>query len=198
VFPGIFSSIDSFTENVVHAYFDRHGCAPSWLAGLGDLAGYLEPPHHSQFYLLDERHGIRLTGTPDGILAHAGGGYVVVDYKTARFTGHQDELRPMYEIQLNVYAMITEACGIGPVTGLALVYMEPLTDRCRDDGACHEDGFRMDFGAHILPVECNPDWVGPLLSQVRGIHDLKSPPPATEGCKDCTILEGLLSLVGAG
>ena len=198
VFPGIFSSIDSFTKNVAHAYFDRHGCAPPWLADLGDVTGYVEPPHYSRFQLVDEHYGVRLTGAPDGILVRAGGGHVIVDYKTARFTAHQDELLPMYQVQLNVYAMIAEACGIRPVTDLALVYMEPLTDRCTNDAACRKNGFRMDFGAHILPVERNPHLVDPLLARVCEIYHLTSPPPAAEGCKDCAILERLLSLVSGG
>ena len=29
IFPGIFSSIDAYTKNVVHGWFDRHGDGPS-------------------------------------------------------------------------------------------------------------------------------------------------------------------------
>ena len=34
----------------------------------------------------------------------------------------------MYEVQLNAYAVIGEQKGFAPVSGLALVYTEPVTD----------------------------------------------------------------------
>jgi hypothetical protein len=34
-----------------------------------------------------------------------------MDYRTAKYTGAQDKLIPMHEIQLNVYALIGEPCG---------------------------------------------------------------------------------------
>jgi hypothetical protein len=67
IFPGIFSSIDSFTKNVVHAWFDHHGRAPSWLAELGPIKGYRHPPHYSKFNMVVEEYKILLTGSPDGV-----------------------------------------------------------------------------------------------------------------------------------
>ena len=45
IFPGIFSSIDSYTKNIVHSWFDTHGCCPVWLSELGEIKGYVNPPH---------------------------------------------------------------------------------------------------------------------------------------------------------
>ena len=39
IFPGIFSSIDSYGKKLVHGWFDRHGGSPPWLAGLGKVKG---------------------------------------------------------------------------------------------------------------------------------------------------------------
>ena len=58
VFPGIFSSIDSYSKRVVHSWFDNHQVPPVWLGGLGEIVDYLPPPHHSKFLL---------TGSPDGV-----------------------------------------------------------------------------------------------------------------------------------
>ncbi|MHC4767642.1 MAG: hypothetical protein ACYTEI_02895 [Planctomycetota bacterium] len=44
IFPGIFSSIDAYTKRMVHDYFDRHGVPPEWLAPLGPITGYRNPP----------------------------------------------------------------------------------------------------------------------------------------------------------
>ena len=116
IFPGIFSSIDAFTKRVIHAYFDEHGTSPPWLGDLGPLVGYREPPHFSAFNIVDEEYAILLTGMPDGIFVGPDGSFMIVDYKTAKFTANQDALLPMYDIQLNAYAIIGEQCGFASVT----------------------------------------------------------------------------------
>ena len=129
IFPGIFSSIDSYTKHVVHGWFDRHKSAPEWLADLGPLSGYVDPPHHSKFRFLHAGTNILLTGSPDGVFVLPDGSYMIVDYKTAKHSGSQDDLFPIYETQLNAYAVIGEACGLTPVSKLALIYTEPITDK---------------------------------------------------------------------
>ena len=54
VFPGIFSSIDSYTRKVVHQWFESHGEAPPWLSHIGRITGYRPPPHYSSFGIIDE------------------------------------------------------------------------------------------------------------------------------------------------
>jgi len=89
IFPGIFSSIDAYGKSIVHGCFDRQKSPPVWLASLGDIVGYCEPPHYSKFSVLDENTGVVLRGTPDGILAMRDGSFVIIDYKTAKFTAHR-------------------------------------------------------------------------------------------------------------
>jgi hypothetical protein len=120
IFPGIFSSIDSYTKNIVNGWFDNHGCCPSWLTELGDIKSYINPPHYSKFQFFDKTTNILLTGGPDAIFLKTDNSYIIADYKTARFTPTQDSLLPMYEIQLNSYALIGEQYGLKPVTDLAL------------------------------------------------------------------------------
>ena len=100
IFPGIFSSIDSYSKKVVHGEFDK-GRAPAWLAPLGPLTGYREPPSAHRFRVPLAEHGILLTGAPDAIFERADGTLVIADYKTSRFTPHQDRLLPVYRVQLN-------------------------------------------------------------------------------------------------
>ncbi|MBZ5672349.1 MAG: PD-(D/E)XK nuclease family protein [Acidobacteriia bacterium] len=197
IFPGIFSSIDSYGKRLVHAWFDRHQSAPPWLAGLGDIKGYRPPPHFSKFSTLDRETGIVLRGTPDGILVRRDDSHVIVDYKTAKFTARQDELFPMYDAQLNAYAFIGEQCGFSPVSGLALVYTEPVTDNAAaaKDGNLTEAGFVMDFSAHVLPVDLAPQRISKLLAKVREIYHRKRPPESRQGCKDCALLKNLIAVV---
>ena len=198
IFPGIFSSIDAYGKRLVHGWFDRHQNAPPWLRPLGNVTGYRNPPHYSKFSILDPQTNVILRGTPDGILVMGDGSYLIVDYKTAKFTAHQDALFPMYDIQLNAYAFIGRERDVHPVSGLALVYTEPVTeDPAASRDSNHTDsGFLMEFSAHVRPVDLAPDKIPPLLAKVREICDLKRPPKGKKGCKDCALLQGLLDLSG--
>ena len=198
IFPGIFSSIDSYGKRLVHGWFDRHASAPPWLNRLGDIRGYRHPPHYSKFSILDQETQIILRGTPDGILVMHDGSHLIVDYKTAKFTAHQDELFPMYEVQLNAYAMIGEQKGFAPVSGLALVYTEPVTDdaTAAKDANHTGTGFVMEFSAHIQPVGLKLEKIPPLLAQVREIYERKRPPQPQEGCEDCVLLQNLIEIAG--
>jgi PD-(D/E)XK nuclease superfamily len=202
IFPGIFSSIDSYSKKVVHGWFDRHGAPPAWLAPLGSITGYVNPPHYSKFRVLDEKNNVVLRGAPDGILRRRDGSWVIVDYKTAKFTANQDLLLPMYAVQLNAYAYIGERCEaklrLSPVAALALVYTEPLTgdDAAHNDGNADAEGFRLGFGCHIEPIKLEPERIPVLLQTVRKICDLEKPPEGKSGCKDCDLLRDLLRLAG--
>jgi hypothetical protein len=123
IFPGIFSSIDSYSKKVVHGQFDRSGM-PGWLAPLGELKGYKDPPSAQRFRVPVEEHGLLLTGAPDAIFERADGTLVIADYKTSRYTQNQDRLFPMYRVQLNAYAYIARRLGWNAVSALALIYTE--------------------------------------------------------------------------
>ncbi|MFZ0963830.1 MAG: PD-(D/E)XK nuclease family protein [Terriglobia bacterium] len=199
IFPGIFSSIDSYGKRLVHGWFDRHHIAPPWLSELGNIKGYRNPPHYTKFSILDRESDVVLRGTPDGILVRPDDSHLIIDYKTAKFTAHQDELFPMYEVQLNAYAMIGEQKGFAPVSGLALVYTEPVTDEAAaaKDANQTGTGFMMEFSAHIQHVDLSPGKIPPLLAKVREIYGRKRPPQPQEGCEDCALLQGLIDVAGA-
>lgn len=198
IFPGIFSSIDSYTKQIVHGHFDCNSCFPQWLDGLGELAGYREPPHYSKFKIVDETSGVTLWGTPDGVFMKSDGSYVIVDYKTAKYTGTQDKLMPMYQVQLNAYAMIGEMCGIvKPVSDLALIYMEPVThrDAAIDVSNYRDGGFAMEFTANIHRIELNTSVIPGLLAKTREIYELSQAPSSRDGCKECLLLDAMVDVV---
>ena len=195
IFPGIFSSIDSYTKRAVHSWFDLQGIAPAWLAGLGEVIGYVPAPHYSKFNIVDPETNTLLTGAPDEILVLRDGSHVIVDYKTAKYTGAQDSLFPLYAAQLNAYALISEQCGPQPVSALALVYMEPVTDQAaaQADANHRSDGFAMGFAANIHPVTLNPGMVRPLLRKAHEVYAAKAAPMRRTGCSDCNLLDELTS-----
>jgi hypothetical protein len=197
IFPGIFSSIDSYSKRLVRDWFEEKAKSPSWLSELGPIHPCRKVPHFSEFQVLDERYNILLTGAPDEIFLLKGG-TLIVDYKTARFTDVQDELLPMYWVQLNTYARIATACGFGPVKGLYLVYFEPLTDGDRSYAdCCTEDGFHMKFSARPVKVELDLKMLEPLLAQARTLCDIPTPPSGRPDCEDCIRLEKLTAALAA-
>ena len=198
-FPGIFSSIDRYNKLIVHNHFDREGHAPPWLAELGETGEYLEPPHWSSFKTLDEETGITLRGEADGIFKLAGGSYVIVDYKTSRYSPAQQGMFKNYEVQLNAYALIAERLGLSPVSKLALVYMEPATDAetAQEPSLIDSRGFTMGFLARVVEVELRQEkLLPPLLRKARRIWDMPTPPSGIGDCKDCAAVSGLIEALG--
>ncbi len=196
IFPSIFIHIDTYVKRLVHGWFDRHQATPPWLAALGDIKTYREPPHHSKFGVLAPDSSVFVSGTPDGVFVRGDDSYLIVDYKTAKFTEYQDTLFPVYDAQLNAYAYIGERNGLSPVTGLALVYTEPVTDDSAvgDDAHTIANGFALDFSAKILPVRIEPEKTPALCRRAREIYDLASLPDSRVGCKDCDLLEVLIKV----
>ena len=190
IFPGIFSTIDSFSKKVTWQYFDKFKRVPPWFDSFGQFTGLFPVPHWSQFFVDDSETGIRLTGVPDDIFAMADGRYFIWDYKTAKFTENQDALLPLYRVQLNGYALIFEKLGMGEVGGLGLCYYEPQGDAPLGglDAVLQEDGFTMPFTAHLKEVELEPEGiVRPLLADVRRYADMEDGPEGRDGCPDCAI-----------
>jgi hypothetical protein len=164
---------------------------------LGKIDGYRQPPHYSKFNHVDARLGIKIQGSPDAIFTRRDGSQLIADYKTARFTDKQDELFPMYEIQLNAYAMIGDRSGFAPVSELALIYMEPFTheEAAASKRNRRSNGFAMEFSAHILSVTINSKRLRHLLMKVRDICDRTKPPSSRPNCGDCGLVERIVQSV---
>ncbi len=190
-FPGIFSSIDSYTKKVVHGYMDQHRSAPTWLQDIGNITGYIDPPHYSKFQIPLKDYGLLMTGVADVIFTLKDGTICIADYKTATFSKAQGILMPQYQVQLNGYAMIAEKIGLGKISKLALIYMEPQTtehDATAKDNN-HNNGFKMNFQANIVNVELAPDkFLSPVIKKARKLLDLNIPPQSTANCKECNLL----------
>jgi hypothetical protein len=198
IFPGIFSSIDSYSKKITLTYFRQHGRIPPWFDGFGELGQPIPVPGWSKFQVLDPESNILLTGIPDEILRHPEHGIWVGDYKTARFTDTQDALGPMYEVQLNCYGLIAPRIGLGPVYGLGLLYYEPVTDLedTDPDLLIRDDSFFLEFSPKLKPIKLDQNIIPPLLKRVREICGLSEPPSGRPDCRDCFIVETLLKGIG--
>jgi hypothetical protein len=148
--------------------------------------------------MLDSETNVLLTGVPDEILRHPKKGVTILDYKTARHTPTQEELTPMYEVQLNCYGVIAEKIGFGRVWGLGILYYQPLTE-LRDldcESLIRDDRFFLQFSPKLKPVNIEPDILPPLLNRVREICDNAECPKGRPDCRDCNSLEGILRATG--
>lgn len=210
--PGIFSSIDAYTKKVIHATFDKDKRLPNCLQDIGNVEGYVDRLHYSWYKHEDREIGITLTGTPDDIFRLRDGSYYIVDYKTARVTKTQDELFPLYDVQLNAYAYIAEHLSLNienfggnkifrrlKVSGACLVYFEPQTHIEEGEllGLAYEKGFDMRFKAKVKSVKLHPDHlIPPLLSKARMLYDLEQAPEHIAGCRNQNLLNQLFSIGG--
>ena len=198
-FPGIFSSIDSYTKACVHEMIDRRygnddkSLLPEWMQQIGDIVSYEKVPHHSKCRYTDQKSGIVLTGMLDDIWLRVDGSRVIVDFKTAKFTENQDKLFPLYEIQSVVYSIL-----IDPKADLYLIYFEPDTDK---ESACDniiDKGFSMCFHAVVVPVVNDKSKVRQALSRTREIYEMSAAPEGRVGCKDCQNLDLVMSSLWQG
>ena len=197
IFPGIFSSIDSYTKKITNVHFDKDSKLPEWFVNYGLSGKPVKVPGHSNFKVHHQETDILLTGVPDEILYDEDDkSYFILDYKTAKFTDTQDKLLPMYKVQLNAYAYIGEQVGFNPVKGLGLLYYEPQTKVSEGtiDSFLLNDGFSMNFSAHLKPIQLDTSQIPGLLQKVRAIYDKPNPPAGVQGCKDCELLDGLVQI----
>jgi hypothetical protein len=193
-FPGIFSSIDAYTKNIVEKYFEREGTFPEWLKGLEDVKKLIDVKP-SEFKTINGN--ITLSGIPDLIFQRHDGTFSIVDYKTAKYTGNQDALMPIYQIQLNGYAYIAEALGWKPVRDLYLVYFEPPYKESFDALSkkhTTDEGFDMPFKPSIHKISKDTKEVERLIAKADKLYQLDVPPEGLEGCKDCERLADLAVL----
>jgi hypothetical protein len=171
-FPGIFSSIDSYSKKVLQAAWQQNQSLPHWFRQFGLDGEPLSSIHHSWFKIATGHGSLQLCGTPDEILQTHDGKLIIIDYKTARFKV-DDSYRPMYEVQLNVYARIAE--NLKPsrrgypfpcsVQTLGLMYYDPLTE-VDDPNKITTRGFLMEFHAHWVPIERCDKRIDELLARV--------------------------------
>lgn len=187
IFPGIFSSIDAYTKHCVHAMIKQ---SPEWLRSMGDIVGFEKVPHWSKLRYEDQENGILLTGAMDDILVCSDKSKVIPDYKTAKHTDNQDKLFPMYEAQLNGYALLYDSTA-----RIFIVYMSPVTDEETAARSIGDKGFNMSFEAIPIPVNNDKSIIDRLFSKTRDIYEMKQAPAGITGCKDCEALNGIIDIL---
>jgi hypothetical protein len=192
IFPGIFSTIDSFSKGISTIQI-KAGTRAKWMSKCGSIKEQLPCPHWSKFSYKDQTSGMTLRGSPDELFRLEDGTIAILDYKTSKFTDHQDDLLPMYQTQLGAYKWLAKQTGLGDTSLTALVYFEPDPAGAVQERIV-ESGFQMQFNAHVLPVETNVDEVLALLKSAKELVSLDVPPASQEKCKDCATIEKIVGI----
>lgn len=182
MFPGIFNVLDSLSKKSVWRSFSQKKKLPDWLKienviGIPKLEeiGTVRAEHNRRYLIAEhKKSGWILKGTPDSVFKLKDGTIHIVDFKTARFTSKQDELFPVYEVQLNGYLLLSYKFK---VSKLSLIYCQPNSELTDDDK------FALEFTTKIIPVDLKPSIIHDLLIKAREIVDLKTPPLAKENCR---------------
>ena len=182
IFPGIFSTLDSISKKSTKRSFLEAGKKPGWLS----IEGIKRPIEFPRIHVIVNHGDWILTGVPDDVFEREDKGYHIVDYKTAKYTGTQDRLLPMYEVQLNAYAYALPYHGIKPITHLSLIYCEP------NENIENDQDFKLGFTTKVLHINLNTDMIPPLLIKARKILDSTEPPEPYINCKGiCMWLDSL-------
>lgn len=189
-FPSVFQALDKAGKLAIEEWW-KSGSTPPWLWSLGEWTSVTKPPHWSKFFFV---HGnLKVRGIADLIVGRETG-LLIGDLKTATWTEKQDELLPLYEIQLNAYAIAAESTGLGKVDALALVYCQPQAEGSHPD-MLREFGYAVHFQAKVIEVERNDQKVFELCDRAFDIISKPIPDPA-ENCNDCRLVEELFTLIG--
>jgi CRISPR/Cas system-associated exonuclease Cas4 (RecB family) len=182
-FPGIFNVLDAVSKKSVNRSLLERGKLPDWLR-IPDVVrrvdleemGKVEIMHNRKYLVAQPKDtGWILRGDPDIVFELKDKTLHIVDFKTARFTERQSELFPLYEVQLNGYALLSYK---KPVSQLSLVYCQPnseLPDDLR---------FRLEFTVKVIDINFNRERIFELLRKAREIVELKEPPPKRPDCKN--------------
>ncbi len=200
IFPGIFSSIDSFTKNVVIEYSKKYKKFPNWLQENVDHRILSNNVKSKMMKWVEPKTGILLTGVPDEVLELEDQTYSIVDHKTARLTDSQLKHIGRYYTQLNVYSLLFEQLNNVKVSKLSLNYMEPdnKIDSIKVDTSIinHDPKgiyLRFDSKYHEVPKDYDK-YIYSLLFKAKEILS-GSVPQASEKCKNCSALDNIFSFL---
>jgi len=192
-FPGIFNVLDGVSKKSVNRSLLKRGKLPDWLKIPNvkrkvelDEMGKVERMHNRKYLVVWHKgSGWILRGDPDVVFELKDKTLHILDFKTARFSERQGELFPLYEVQLNGYALLSYK---KKVSQLSLVYCEPNSELLNDLK------FRLDFTVKIVDIDFNPQKIFKLLKRAREIVESKEPPLAKRGCKNtCFYIDEIIN-----
>ena len=197
MFPGIFSTLDKYQKNMVTEHIKAYGKVPEWLNVFGEFVGVEPSPHWSKFSI-DLPNGWKFRGATDTLLRKTDGSLFILDEKTAMPKGDGHRLELMYDVQLNGYAKIANEVGLGPVSGLGIVYNTPqqFGEDITVEKMASSDHYVMEFRPVTRVVPIDMVNVDRLLDTAISLVENETCPGGFEGCSNCIKIDELVALAG--
>lgn len=176
-----FSQFESFVQQSVRQRMEQAGEIPSWLSTALKIAFPSMPPVRRTLnpptWSLRVEEGI-LTGKADVLLELADGTWLIADYKLSQ---PSTRFAPLYETQLNAYALMAKRQQKLAVSHLALIYFEP------------DERMFSPTPNLTLPMRCTVQpvsiWdeseVEALAKEMVNLLSQSQPPSPKPGCQKC-------------
>jgi len=204
ILPSVFNVIDGYVKRVTNDTLGSTHALPAWLAPLGVQVTRRMGPDGTldttwgnwrKFKMMVGDWEVR--GECDELLQLPNSQLWIMDYKTSKRGDKASDWDPLYHAQLNMYAEIAEALGMGQVAKLSLVYYEPVVEPALVKIAemVKPDGFAMGFKPLVLDVPRVPGTAQRLVEAAKRILAIGPGNPPMPDCKDCDYVQKLAQLV---
>ncbi len=194
IFPGILSKMDAIQKKSVVKYYDKYGHLPNWLESEGIIGKPKICPGPKTFFTSIK--GVILSGSIDLLIETPSKELIIIDFKTASPKDGYDPFMPVYNVQLQGYAKITEDLNLGKVVGLYLVYFSAQTSVTLDniDSYVRTEDLEVSFDVVVKKLELNPEQtIGLLVDKFKNIITGNSLPERHPDCIECDRLEKIFT-----
>lgn len=194
---GVIYAFDELEKAAVRDCIEGTGRGPDILGPFSDAVSHLDV---DWVYYTDPKTGLKIRGRVDTVQGLADGSVQVLDYKTARYKDGDDPFFNLYRGQINSYGYMIERAEVPhKVSRVGLVYFE--AQRAKDGADIsklfNQKVFSPSFNVVPVEVKLDPDMVPPLIAEVAGVLKGSEPPDSHPECKDCKLLEELVSLANS-
>ena len=196
VFAGILNKLDAIQKKSAVKYHDKFVHLPAWLEQDGIIGTPQPCPGPKNFITtIDD---VVLSGSIDLLVRTPQNELIIVDFKTASPKNGYDPFLPVYDIQLQGYAKITQDLGLGKVVGLYLVYFNACTNITADTVTNHvnEENLEVSFKVEVKKSAVDPETkILPLLQTFKQIVLSETIPEKVPGCLECAKFDSIVEFV---
>jgi hypothetical protein len=185
--------LEKMQRDTVTHLIDRDSCLPEEFAPLCSIKSRVEFKRHWTSFGYLHKSGVFIYGTPDDIFELSNGELCVIDYKSAKNKGTEDEFFPQYRVQVISYGNIAEfGLELGKIGTAGLMYWEAEVDKFDPSKHFKNGAMFPSWKVGVVPVDVDYKILDPLLKELQSVWNSKMPPEGIMGCKNCTLLARLI------
>lgn len=188
--PGVVSAFDTYVKGLIQSHFEIYRELPLWLKNKFDFSVQEVLKVEKlvrRFPIRNTNQILILSGIPDAIWRLKDGSLCIVDLKLARFNERQKKLLPMYELQLNLYALLSEI-KYKKVSNLFLLYFQPRFQKisAKEFNIVNKNNFSLLFDLLVIPIKkLDEHKVKETIYVAYTYLNRSTPPHGKQGCQGC-------------